>query len=272
VIDLFREARQIREERILIRAEQGTAVQEQPVAQVVAWAPADAGLYRAWAAPTTDAVLRLIRAKLVSHGGADGPQGRQAPAAADPDALAGSASDLETRIDQRALEIGDADAVEPLRAIVDAARVQAMLHVQSSQPAADGVFVRNDTAIALLASSDWPVINLPDVQAHRQGRILVLASDPASLKRVVAQLGSGPSMTTGAYAARYLHSRELAPFSRMMMQMDAANRQEYDTEPKFFSENVGSLGRVLDRVESQSVMVHDDGSRVTQQVLYRLKQ
>jgi hypothetical protein len=112
-----------------------------------------------------------------------------------------------------------------VRPLIEAARVQAMLHVQSSRPAADGVFVRNDTAVALLATSDWPAnIAISGVQMHRQGRILVFASDAAMLQRVVSRIGAQPA-TASTYAARYLHSKELEPFTRMMTQMDNAATQ-----------------------------------------------
>lgn len=272
VVDLFREPTQIREERILIRESQSAAASEQPVAQVVAWAPSDAGLYRAWAAPQTDQVLELIRTKLVAPGATGDATSRSAPTAANPDAVAGDASDLETRIDQPPLDVQSVDTVGPLRPIVEAAGVQAMLHVQASRASDGGVFVRNDSVIGLLATSDWPAITLPDVLIHRQGRILLLADNQAMLQRVIAQLGATPSPNGAAYTARYLHSRELAPFTRMMTQMDAASRESGGDGPRFFSGNVASLGRVLNRVESANITVHDDGSRVTQQMVYRLRQ
>lgn len=274
LIDLFREAREIREERLLIRETQSPAPPEQPVAQVIAWAPADAGLYRAWAAPTTDAVAELIRTKLVSPGASSQAPSRNAPGAADPDATAGTAGDLETRIDQPPLESEIAvDLVAPIRPAIDAAAVQAMLHVQSSRPAGDGVFVRNESAIALLASNNWPSITLSDIAAHRQGRILVLASSAPMLQQVVAQLNNAPAAGAGAaYAARYSHTREQAPFTRMMTQMDASGADRSGDAPAFFSQNAASLGRVLGRVDSASITVHDDGSRLTQQMLYRFKQ
>jgi hypothetical protein len=271
VIDLYREAQQIREERVLIREQQSTPASEQAVAQVVAWAPADAGLYRAWTSPGTNAVLELIRTKLTNPGVPGEGQSQSAPQAANPDARSGDASDLETRIDQRPMEITATDVTAPLRPVLDGAKVEAMLHVQSSQTAADGVFIGNRSAIALLATNNWPEITLPVVQIHRQGRILVLASDASMLRNVVAQLNRPPA-TPAAYTARYLHSRELAPFTRMMTQIDAGNTDSYSDGPKFFSENVASLGRVLNRVDSQTITVHDDGARVSQQVVYRFRQ
>jgi hypothetical protein len=265
VIDLFREPRQIREERVLIRETQSAPASEQPVAQVIAWAPADAGLYRAWAAPSTDQILNILESKSIAA------PSRSAPDAANPDTIAGDTSDLETRIDQAALQTNETSAITALRPIIDAANVQSMLHVQSSRPSADGVFVRHDSAIALLAASNWPAITLPDVQIHRQGRILVLSNSPAMSQRIVSQFGSTAAGNGAAYMARYLHSRELAPFTRMMTQIDAASPDNGEG-PRFFSQNVASLGNVLNRVESASITVHDDGVRLTQQMLYRLKQ
>ena len=155
--------------------------------------------------------------------------------------------------------------------MIEAASVQAMLQVQSSRPAADGVFVRNDTAIALLAANNWPAVTLPDVTAYRQGRILVLATSDAFSRPIVAQLNRPAAAAGAAYQARYRHTRELAPFGRMMAQMDATGNDRSGEGPRFFSQNVASLGRVLNRVDSATIVVHDDGSRVTQQMVYRLK-
>jgi hypothetical protein len=107
---------------------------------------------------------------------------------------------------------------------------------------------------------------------HRQGRILVLATSGPMLQRIVAQLGAAPAGSgAAAYTARYSHTRELAPFTRMMTQMDASTSDRSGEGPQFFSQNVASLGRVLNRLDSASITVHDDGSRVTQQMVYRLK-
>ena len=147
-----------------------------------------------------------------------------------------------------------------------------MLHVQSSRASSDGVFVGNDSAIALLANTAWPAVTLPDAFVHRDGRILILASSGAIRQKVVAQLGtSAAAPGAAAYFARYSHSRELAAFTRMMTQIDAGVETGSSDGPRFFSQNVASLGRVLNRVDSAAIVVHDDGKRVTQQIVYRLK-
>ena len=61
------------------------------------------------------------------------------------------------------------------------------------------------------------------------------------LKSIVAQLGAQPSATTAAYTARYLHSKELEPFTRMMTQMDAATTQAIHDGPRFFSAMLRAL-------------------------------
>lgn len=272
IVDLFREAGQVREERSLLRETQATAPNEQAVAQVAAWVPADAGLYKAWANPSTDLVLNLLRDKLIQPGEVTDAYSSSAPVF-DAAGVAGDASDLETRIDQVPLAVDKTDRMAPWRSIVEAAGVQALLQVQGSRPSGDGVFIRNDTAIALLASTDWPEVTIPGVAIHRSGRTLVLASDDAMLQRVVSRLGNTPQANgAAAYSARYRHARELAPFTRMMRQMDAASSETAGDEPRFFSQNVASLGQVLQRVESASIVAHDDGTRLTQQMIYRLTQ
>jgi len=42
-------------------------------------------------------------------------------------------------------------------------------------------------------------------------------------------------------------------------------------EPLFFSENLGSLSQSLESVESESLVVEDQGSQLRQTVTYRLK-
>jgi hypothetical protein len=272
VVDLFREPQQVREERLLLRESQSAAPSEQAVAQVTAWAPSDSGLYRAWADPETDEIVNVIRTKITNPGPTGDAPGRTAPSAANPDTVAGDSSDLETRIDQPPLQTQAHDAAAELRPVIEAANVQAMLQVQSSRTSGDGVFVGNDPAIALLAGSDWPAITLPDGVVHRQGRILVLATNAAMLQKIVAQIGAPPAANSAsAYIAHHSHSRELAAFTRMMAQIDAGSIDVAGGGPRFFSQNVASLGRVLNRVDSATIVVRDDGRRVAQQMIYRLK-
>ncbi len=241
VVDLFREPQQIREERTFLRESASPAPTEGAVAQVVAWAPPDSGLYRAWADPQTSQVLDLIRTKIVAPGTPGNAPSRIAPAAGNPDSIAGDSSDLETRIDQAPLHTQVVDATSSLRPVIEATGVRAMLHVQSSRPSTDGVFVDSDSAIALLSNTDWPQVNLPEISVHRQGPIMVIATSSAMLQKVVGRLNApAASNLRAAYTAHYSHSRELAAYTRMMAKStpEMLRRRRW---PAIFLPNIASL-------------------------------
>jgi len=42
-------------------------------------------------------------------------------------------------------------------------------------------------------------------------------------------------------------------------------------EPSFFSGNIASLGSSLAAIDSESILVHDSGAMVTQNLVYQLK-
>ncbi|MGH9628457.1 MAG: hypothetical protein ACRD7E_08985, partial [Bryobacteraceae bacterium] len=278
VSDIFREAREIREERVFLRgqpAENGP-VREEGVAQLLAYVPPDAGLYRAWAAPPRTLVLSLIESKLVSPGLDSGE-----PAAA---AFTGTEADLETRIDQEPLDLSPRnETLRLLGPLLEQVAVEALLHVQSSRTLPGGVFIGNHSALVLLGAKDWSFDAfrkiLPSVQVGGQGRVLVLADTPEMLKAVSAKLSSSPagppSASEAAYAAGYRHGRELEPFTKMMSMIDHSTQAQWmpegdsAREPFFFSENVASLGRALGRVESAAIIVHDNGRLVPQTITYR---
>ena len=272
VVDLFREAGQLREERMLIREAPETPRAEAAVAHVLAWSPDDVGLRRAWAEPSTSEVAELVRRKIVSPGVTLSREQRHAPLSASPDAVIGSTADLETRIDQQPLEAAKKnDAVEAFTRNAERVGVAAVLHVQRSKAAADGVYVDNESAVALLGKSDWPEVQLPEAQVHRAGRALVIASTPAMLKDIVVRLGNAPSGLGAQYIARYAHARELEPFTRMMSFIDTSRPQYEPTAPQFFSGNVASVGRVLARLQSVDVTVRASPTELRQQVVYRTR-
>ena len=86
---------------------------------------------------------------------------------------------------------------------------------------------------------------------------------------------TGSATASGArYAAVYRHSVEMPNFVKMMRRIDnpLAKQTAGDApEPAFFSGNVTSLGQTLGRFGSESISIHDSGSIVTQNVVYRLK-
>lgn len=278
VIDLVRGAGEYREDRVFIRsspAEPGGGG-EAAVAQVAAWAPPEAGFERAWASPAVGDAAALIRAKIVAPGAQSSPESRLAPEGASPDAVVGSAGDLETRIDQPPLDTGPGvDPTDAFRRAASGLELRAILHVQNSTAAPDGVFIGNESAVAILASGDWPAFSLPNAFIERRGAALIVASTPGLLQALSARLATPAPAEGGVYMARYRHARELEPFTRMMRLLDHSRQPQADGDggmgPPFFSGNVASLGRVLGRIQDVSVVARDEGALVRQRVVYRIR-
>ena len=271
VVDLFREATQLREERTLIRETAAAAKSAAAVGQVLAWAPDDVGLRRAWIEPSGEEIAELVRTKIVSPGPTSNREQRAAPVAASPDVILGTTADLETRIDQRPLASeAKSGELDTLQRTADRIGVAAVLHVQRSRTAADGVYTGNETAVAALGNANWPDLRAGDALVQRNAGALVIASTPEMLKGVTARLGSQPVRSDAAFSARYVHASEFEPFARMMGHIDASRPRDGEA-PAFFSGNVASLGRTLARLRSVDVSVQDTGAQLKQQIVYALQ-
>ena len=104
----------------------------------------------------------------------------------------------------------------------------------------------------------------------------MVATSAQALIPVLARLAAQPAPDGPVYFAEYRHGRELDNFVRMMRMIDRVSLPEEEQspdaprEPMFFSENLGSLGRTLGRLDSVSVTVRDSGAAETQTVVYRL--
>lgn len=153
--------------------------------------------------------------------------------------------------------------------------------MQSSRPYADGVFIGNRTAVVLRSSSDWsePAVRaaLPgEVLARASGRWLVLSTDQALLNTVAGRLNSQPVSQGAFYAAVYQHARELTPYTNLTRMIEHSPQPQMteaqsEREPEYFSENIASLGRVLQRIQTASVYVRDSGAQRSEQVVYKFQ-
>ena len=310
IADLDRTPGEWRERRSLLRAEAvaDRRPAEAAVGEISRYVPAGAGLYRAWARPEITAVVDAFQ-QVVLPVAAQSPENPNfAPTAGDPDASLGSEQDLETRIDEAPVADDSAKVdLQPLRAALEGNAVLALLEIKSSAPRADGVFTALPAAVAILgerpwnaaavrsaiestlgkvwtvaglgtgfteAQSRWTMAGLGRVSLAATGNILVIANSDDLLASVLARAGSAPAIGGATYAMRFLHARELPQFERMTRLIDfpALRGGAGDArEPLFFSENIASLGRALGRIDSVSLESHDDGSAVTQTVVYRLR-
>jgi hypothetical protein len=109
-----------------------------------------------------------------------------------------------------------------------------------------------------------------------RGRTLLIATGKELLEAMLAGSLNRPSAPAARYAAAYRHSTELPNFVKMMRLIDnplskQTTEGDEPPEPVFFSGNIGSLGQALSRIDSESIVVHDTGSMVTQNVVYKLK-
>jgi hypothetical protein len=303
ICDLFRSPSEIREERVLLRPAPASA---NPPVDIARLAPPDAGLYRAWSAPSVDNALDLLERKILAPHPAQYSDQRVAPQVATSGGEAGTEADLETRIDEAPLGNAAGQFVsDSLRKLIAANPLRAMLQVSSSYAMPDGVFTGFSSAVALEGSADWDagaargalldavrslwtasglganwvahgsyfeLDGLNRISAATQGRFLLVSTDPRTLQAMLSSL-SKPAGEAGVYAAAFRHQQEQPGFESMMGLLDRSSpapEAQPEGQPHFFSGNVASLSRTLARVSSESIAVRDAGPSLQETVIYRL--
>jgi hypothetical protein len=268
-------------------------------------------VYRAWASPSAQTAFELLRRKILNPHPETQIASKTAPVVALDGGAAGDESELEIRIDEPPLETGAPDIGIELRKLLEAVPLEAMLDIGSTWVQQDGVFVGTESGVALLAASDWDAAavrnavtaafatmltedqigvhwvdrgagansyseldGLQSLVLATHGRTLVIATSKELLEAMLARPANSPSTSGARYAAAYRHSTELPNFIKMMRLIDnpLAKQTTGDApEPAFFSGNIASLGQALGRISSESIVVHDTGSIVTQNAVYKLK-
>jgi hypothetical protein len=306
--DLEQAGGEFRERRVLLRSASGAAVTDESAAgRALALVPDDAGFYRAWIRPAAASVEQAISERIFASTALAGVASTSAPEVS-AQAEAGSEEDLETRIDEAPLaDDRDTTTFERLGALLDKVKIDAMLEVSSTRVDAAQVFTGSQSAIALLAASNWDAIavrqalgsaaaslwsnrtgtewragtdGIEDLQGLGRiaiaidGRWLIVGNRRDLTGAVFARRNRTP-LEGAVYAAGWRHARELPNFERMFRLIDfpqvpAAAAPGQEREPMFFSENIASLGRALGRVQSASIMVHDAGSMLRENVVYRV--
>jgi hypothetical protein len=306
LVDLYRGPREYREERRLVRPQPARAASGAGLGRLLSLAPPGAGLVRAWSAPSVDAALSLLASKTLTPAMATPPrQGLLAqPAVAD--------EDFDTRLEEVPPPPVVAELrAEGLRAMLEAAKVEAAMVVQSSRRDRDGLFVTSEATVALLGAGDWnaeavksalgsaveglytvsglgltwrgregffETDGLARLAVAARGRVLLVATSAEALGPVLARAAAPAAKDGPMYFAEYRHLREMPNFTRMMRMIDRVARPEEEpspeapSEPMFFSGNLASLGRTLGRLDSVSVGVRDSGAALSQTVVYRLSQ
>jgi hypothetical protein len=314
VSDLFRTGKQYREERVLIRKKEpapGTAPENAAaVADLINLVPDDAGVYVASANPTADACFALLETKLLAPHLGPAPASQLAPQVQLTSGEQGSASDLETRIDQAPPEnTSESQSESMLKTLLGKTSILASLQVQSTQRDPGGVFVRLHSAVVLAAATDWDASTLqsaiaefvrPGLTAGQfgmgwqprsgfqqldglwplavavRGKYVVITDDPLLMEAVLSNFSRKLDRKPADFVAGFNHQRERANFARFTGLIDRPNGNEpggaAERQPRFFSGNMTSLSATLAGVSSERIEIHNDGGKVRQTVTYEWSQ
>jgi hypothetical protein len=261
VSDLFRSAKEYREERVLIRklepARNSSPESLSAVAGLSNLVPDDAGIYRISVDPTPDASFALLETKLLAPRLGPAPASQLAPQVQLTSGEQSSTFALETRIDQAPPEPSSAlQTGSELKALLQKSPILASLQLQSTQLDSSEVFVRMNSAVVLAAASDW---NLSEVQSaitdlirpaltaselgvswqaksgfdqldglwplavFVRGKYLVVCDDPALMETVLSNFNRKSAHPTADFIAGFNHRHERANFAQLVNLIDRPN-------------------------------------------------
>ena len=261
VSDLFRSDQQYREERVLIRkAPPATAPSVdglKAAADLVRLAPDGAGVYEAKANPSADSCLDLLETKLLAPHLGPAPPSQIAPQVQLTSGETGGGSDMETRIDQPAVQRPfTPQNTTALKELLDKTQLFASLQVQSTERDKAGVFVRIHSAVVLAASSDWNEASIqsaltefvrPGLTASQlgvtwrqksgyqefdglwplvasvRGKYLLVSDDPNLIAAMLSNFNRKSDVKPVVFVAGFNNSRERANFARFSDVVDRPN-------------------------------------------------
>ncbi|HWD00201.1 MAG TPA: hypothetical protein VG456_25755 [Candidatus Sulfopaludibacter sp.] len=258
IADVTRDGGSFREDRVLLRK---TPLTAPPTTgeRLVRLAPDDVDFYRAWSEPQAGDVAALIQQKIFTTPAAAPINRDQAPEV-DVDApTAGADTDLETRIDLAPLEAPADRTAQLLRALLQSVKLTGAIQIQTTEPVADGVFMKTPTVIAVEAATAWPATTIPQVTVH--GNLLLISNSDALLGEVTARLNArvGASNSTAVAVFRHAHARP--GYQRLMSAVDRT--------AGFFSTDLVSLSEVFRDISVVEIRTQDQGARVRETVSYR---
>lgn len=157
VADLYLNRPDFREERELVTKNPADTVgEDQDLRALTALVPDHAGVYRAIASPDADAVVASLDEKLLARSAGTYSDLRYASPADVSVQNAGSASELEARIDVPAIATpAKGSELDLLRDALAGTKLTAMMTVDRTGPARDGVWVPFSAGVVLSAAKPW---------------------------------------------------------------------------------------------------------------------
>ena len=197
-----------------------------------------------------------------------------------------------------------------LKGVLQKNAVRAVLQVQSTERALDGVFVEIHSAVALAGGSDWDeaavraalsnfvrqnlttgelgvgwrqvngyyeLDGLRTLLAGVRGKYLIVSDNAALISDMLANVNRKLEVKPGMFVAGFDHKRERENFSRFAAIVDRPDMslpgsQRSERTPQFFSENIASLSSTLSAVSSEKIVVRAAGDKVLQTVTYKWSQ
>ena len=307
ISDLTRSDAEYHEERILLRKDASHDSSEgkgaAAVAEILRLVPVNTGIYEAKADPDPKDSIELLTAKILApHLGPAGPE-KLAPQVQLDGGETGSASDLETRIDQPPVQNSVAgDSSAPIRAVFAKNHVLAQLQLQGTDRDPTGVFVRIHSAVAFLGASDWEEaavhaaladfvrpgfttgqlgVEWKSVSGYSvldglwplgvavRGKYLIISDNAPLLSGALEGMNKKPAATAAILTAVFDHQKERENFVKLTKTLDlGSGAPQNGGSPELFSENIASLSFSLKNISSEKIVIRDAGDRQTQTVIY----
>ncbi len=312
ISDLHRTGTEYREDRVLLRAEDADpptlAVDknvQRAVGELARLVPPETGFYQVTASPSQQAVLSTLETKVLTPRLGPAPVQKLAPSVSLTSGTVGSESDLETRIDVAPVQrTNEEQSDSPLRQVIAKTPVKALLQLQRSELAEDGVFVRLRSTIVLASDTAWdeqavrsavqqlivPGLTTSNLGANwkaggngawwetdglgviltaKQGNCLIISNDPETVTKVLQRMKE-PAGEEADYVAGFNHARERQNFYRMTSVVDRASGTEWSSgEPQFLSQNVTSLSQAFGDVASETITIRREGAQEFHTVRYQ---
>jgi hypothetical protein len=277
------------------------------IGTLLAMLPSDTGFYRGWAHPSPAETVRVVSETVLSPQPSARLPGNQAPVVALNGGEAGGAGDFETRIDQAPPPSTEGTlAAGPLQAFFERMQPEAILEVDSSRRGNSSVLPESGRAVLLAAPGHWDpgdtrktiqsaveslwttsrlgiqwtqksengvsfdaLDGLASIDAATHGNVLIVADDPDLMLEILRQTLLPSKLKPADYVAGLRLDLERQPFETITRFIDwSSSRPGVPHQPSFFSDNLGSLVRTADRIESATIVAYDEGNRVRQTVVY----
>jgi len=318
VADLFRSEDEFREERAFLPAQQAAENEQanagaHAAADLLRYAPAEAGFYTARPLIGAQDAVSLIASKLLTPTATRNQRIRTAPQVYVGSGTTGSEGALETRIDQApAAYTPGGLAEQELREALASNPALAVLQVEAGRKADGDVFVGSDAVLVLHGAQEWneqqirsalqtaflglwttsslgvqwnersaatqtfhQLDGLSPLAVAVRGRELFLANSPYLLVNTLNANNQAAESSPLIHAAVFRRARAQANYETLMGHLDYLQYGRYRSRqnrvPDLFSENIASLGRTLQTVESISVRTTQGDDAVHQTLVYRFR-